>query len=228
MPVARVARPLPSTSTERAICVSVVLRSAVAERGGIAVSFSAIAYTKSALGERLRERGKTSPIFLRRPDGESDAMIEQRHAGMQVLDQHAAAPHAFEYSGGVRDANQDEIRVAWKNRYAGQLAQLAVEPLALRVDAARLCVEHVIVRENVLGDQVGQRVDVVGGAYLVEFADPLRPPDGVPEPDAGEPELRQSAHDDQVRKFRQPRHKGLARKKGAVSRVKSGLRSTPT
>src|SRR5438445_8415761 len=71
MPVAILARPLPSTLTERAICVSVVLRSAVAERGGIAVSFSAIAYTKSALGERFRERGKTSLILLRRPDGES-------------------------------------------------------------------------------------------------------------------------------------------------------------
>src|SRR5258708_612413 len=211
MPVARVARPLPSTSTERAICVSVVLRSAVAERGGIAVSFSSIDYTKSAPGERFRERGKTSPIFFRRADGEPYAVIEQWHAGMQVLDQHAAAPHAFEYSGGVRDANQDEIRVAWKNRYAGQLAQFAVEPLALRVDAARLCVEHVVVRENVLGDQVGQRVDVVGGAYFGEFADPLRPPDGRPAPAAGGPELRQRAHDAQIRKFPQPRPKGLAR-----------------
>src|SRR3989442_11766997 len=72
MPVARVPRPLPSTLTERAICVSVVLRSAVAAREGIAVSFSAIAYTKSALGERFRERGKTSPILLRRPDGDPD------------------------------------------------------------------------------------------------------------------------------------------------------------
>src|SRR5882762_2202220 len=96
MPVARVARPLPSTLTERAICVSVVLRSAVAARGGIAVSFNAIAYTKSAFGERLRECGKTSLIFLRRADGEPDATIEQRHAGVQVLDQHAAAPHALE------------------------------------------------------------------------------------------------------------------------------------
>src|SRR6267143_2168591 len=125
MPVAMLARPLPSTLTERAICVSVVLRSAVAERGGIAVSFSAIAYTKSALGERFRERGKASPILLRRPDGEPDAMIEQRHAGMQVLHEHAAAPHALEDSRGVGNANQDEIRVAWKNGYVGQLAQQA-------------------------------------------------------------------------------------------------------
>src|SRR5258708_26514994 len=101
MPVARVARPLPSTSIERAVCVSVVLRSAVADRGGIAVSFSAIAYTKAALGERFRERGKTSPILLRRPDGEPDAMIEQRHASMQVLDEHAAATHTLEDSRGV-------------------------------------------------------------------------------------------------------------------------------
>src|SRR6266699_4591607 len=106
MPVARVARPLPSTSTERAICVSVVLRSAVAERGGIAVSFSSIDYTKSAPGERFRERGKTSPIFFRRADGEPDAVIEQGYAGVQVLDEHAAAPHALEDPGSVGNANQ--------------------------------------------------------------------------------------------------------------------------
>src|SRR6267142_2293349 len=84
---------IPMSSTERAICVSVVLRSAVAARVDIAVSLSAIAYTKSALGERLRKRGKTSPVLLRRPDGKPDAMIEQRHAGMQVLHQHTAAAH---------------------------------------------------------------------------------------------------------------------------------------
>src|SRR6266705_1277054 len=166
MPVARVARPLPSPSTERAICVSVVLRSAVAERGGIAVSFSSIEYTNSALGERIRERGKTSPILLRRPDGEPDAMIEQRHAGMQVLHEHAAAPHALEDSRGVGNANQDEIRVAWKNGYVGQLAQLAAKALALRVDTPRLRVEHVIVRQNALGDHVGQHADVVRGPHL--------------------------------------------------------------
>src|SRR5882672_50926 len=211
MPVARVACPLPSILTERAICVSVVLRSAVAARVGIAVSFSAIAYTKSALGESFRKRGKTSPILFRSPDGETNAAVEERHASVKVLDQHAAALHAFEYGCGVRDTNQDEIRVAWKNRDARQLAQLAVETPALRVDAARLRFEHVIVREDALGDQVGQHVDVVGGADLVEFADPPRPPYGVAEPDAGEPELRQSAHDHEIRELRQPRHEGLAR-----------------
>src|SRR5436190_24079108 len=115
MPVAMLARPPPSTLTERVICVSVVLRSAVAERGGIAVSFRALAYTKSALGERFRERGKASPILLRRPDGEPDAMFEQRHAAMQVLDEHAAAPHALEDPVGVGYANQDEICGARKN-----------------------------------------------------------------------------------------------------------------
>src|SRR5438309_6210320 len=189
MPVARVARPLPSTLTERAICVSVVLRSAVAERGGIAVSFRAIAYTKSALGERFRERGKTSPILLRRPDGEADAMIEQRHAGMQVLDQHAAATHALEDPVGIWNANQDEIRVAWKNRHPGQLAQLAAQARALLVDTPRLRVEHVVVCQNALGDQEGQHVDVIRGAHLVEFADPLGPSDGIAEPYAGEPEF---------------------------------------
>src|SRR6266511_2820458 len=181
MPVARVARPLPSTLTERAICVSVVLRSAVAARLGIAVSFSAIAYTKSALGERFRKRGKTSPILRRRPDGEPDAMIEQWHSGMQVLDEHAAAPHALEDPGSVGNANQDEIRVARKNRYVGELAQLAIKPLALRVDTARLRLEHVMVRQNALGDHVSQHADVVRGPHLVEFADPLRPPDCVAE-----------------------------------------------
>src|SRR6266480_5993542 len=176
MPVARVARPLPSTLTERAICVSVVLRSAVAARAGIAVSFSAIAYTKSALGERFRERGKTSPILLRRPDGESDAMMEQRHAGMEVLHENATAPHALEDPVGVGNANQDEIRVARKNGYVGQLAQRAVQALALRADTPRLRVEHVVVRQNALGDHVGEHADVVGGPHLVEFADPLRPP----------------------------------------------------
>src|SRR5260370_20474 len=117
MPVTRVACPLPSTLTERAICVSVVLRSAVAARVGIAVSFSAIAYTKSAFGERFRKRGKTSPILLRRPDGKPHAMIEQRHAGMQILDEHAAAPHTLEDPSSVGNANTDEIRGARKNRY---------------------------------------------------------------------------------------------------------------
>src|SRR5713101_1630786 len=189
MPVARVARPLPSTSTERAICVSVVLRSAVAARVGIAVSLSAIAYTKSALGERFRERGKTSPILLRRPDGKPDAVIEQRHAGMQVLDEHASATHALEDPGSVGNANQNEIRVAWKNRYPGQLAQLPGEPLALGVDTARLRLENVMMRQDALGDHLGQHVHVVGGPHLVEFADPLRPSDGIAEPYAGEPEL---------------------------------------
>src|SRR5438094_8822883 len=129
MPVARVARPLPSTLTERAICVSVVLRAAVAAREGIAGSSSAIAYTKSALGGRRRHRGKTWPILFRGPDGKSDAMIEQRHAGVQVLDEHAAAPHALEDSSGVGNANQDEVCVAWKNGYAGQLAQLAAQEI---------------------------------------------------------------------------------------------------
>src|SRR5207247_10558331 len=110
MPVAMFARPLPSTLTERAICVSVVLRSAVAERGGLAVSFRALAYTKSALGERFRERGKASPIHLRRPDGKPDEMFEQRHAGMQVLDEHAAAPHTLDDPVGVGYAHEDEIR----------------------------------------------------------------------------------------------------------------------
>src|SRR5882762_3821837 len=175
MPVARVARPVPSTSTVRAICVSVVVRSAVAARVGIAVSLSAIAYTKSALGERLRERGKTSPVLLRRPDGKPDAVIEQGHAGMQVLDQHAPAAHPLEDLGGVGNANQDEIRIAWKDRYAGQLAQLPVKALALGVDAARLRVEHFVMREDALGDHVGKHADVVRGPHLVEFADPLGP-----------------------------------------------------
>src|SRR6266853_484528 len=198
MPVARVARPLPSTSTERAICVSVVLRSAVAARVGIAVSLSAIAYTKSALGERLRKCGKTSPVLLGRPDGKPDAMIEQRHPGVQVLDQHAAAAHPLEDPGGVGNANQDEIRVAWTDRYAGQLAQLPVKALALRVDAARLRVEHFVMREDALRDHVGQHADVVWGPHLVEFADPLRPSDGIAEPNAREPELRQRTHDHEI------------------------------
>src|SRR5258708_18906790 len=99
MPVARVARPLPSTSTERAICVSVVLRSAGAARVGIAVNLSAIAYTKSALRERLRKRGKTSPVLLRPPAGKPDAMIQQRHAPMQRLHQHTAAAPSPEDPG---------------------------------------------------------------------------------------------------------------------------------
>src|SRR6266513_1944707 len=180
MPVARVARPLPSTLTERAICVSVVLRSAVAARVDICSSrFRRIAYTKSALGESLRKRGETASILLRRADGEANATVEERHAGMQVLDEHAAVAHAFEYGGGVRNADQDEIRVAREYRYAGVFTQLSVEPFALRDDAAHLRVEHVVVRQNALGDHMGQRADVVGGAHLVEFADPLRPSDGI-------------------------------------------------
>src|SRR5882672_4928105 len=161
MPVARTALPLPSTSTDSAICVSAVLRSALAARVSIAASFRWIAYTKSALGERFRECGEASPVLLRRSDGEPDAAVEQRHAGVQVLDEHAAAAHAFEHRGRIRNANQDEIRVARKNSGAGKLAQLGAEPLALRDDALGLRVEHVVVLEDPLGDRVRQRVDVV-------------------------------------------------------------------
>src|SRR5882672_6242542 len=169
MPVARTALPLPSTSTDSAICVSAVLRSALAARVSIAASFRWIAYTKSALGERFPECGKASPVLLRRPDGQPDAAVEQRYTGVQILDQHAAAAHAFEHRGRIGNADQDEIRIARKNSDAGELAQLSVETLALGDDALRLRVERIVVREGPLGDRVRQRVDVVGRAHLVEF-----------------------------------------------------------
>src|SRR5882672_770597 len=121
MPVARTARPLPSTLTDSAICVSAVLRSALATRVDIAASFKSVAYTKSALGEGFAERGEAAPVLLRRPDREPDATVEERHAGVQVLDEHAAAPHALEHCGRVGDTNQDEVGIARKNRHAGKL-----------------------------------------------------------------------------------------------------------
>src|SRR5262245_66678714 len=102
MPVARAALPLPSTLTDSAICVSAVLRSALAARVDIAASFRRIAYTKSALGERFREGREAAPVLVGRPDCEPDATVEQGHACVQVLDEHAAAPHALEDRRGVR------------------------------------------------------------------------------------------------------------------------------
>src|SRR5258708_33859359 len=102
-------------------------------------------------------------------------MIEQRHASMQVLDQHTAATHALEDPGSVGNANQDEIRVAWKNLYAGQLAQLPVKALALRVDTARLRAEHVRGREDPLGDPLGRHASAVRGPPLRQFEVQSRP-----------------------------------------------------
>src|SRR5580765_3669835 len=193
MPVASAARPVPSTLTDSAICVSAVLRSALAARVDIATSFWRIAYTKSALGERFRERLETAPVLLRRPDGEPDTPFQKRHSRIQVLDGHPAAPHPLEHRGRVGNANQYEIRVARKNRDSRKPAQLGVEALALVRDAAGLRVEHVVVREDSLGDDVGQRVDVVGRTDLVEFADPFRPSYRVAQAYSGEAELRQGA-----------------------------------
>src|SRR5262245_16314966 len=150
MPVARADLPLPSTLTDSAICVSAVLRSALAARVGIAAGFKRIAYTKSAPGERFHERGEAPSVLLRRPDREPNAAVEQRHAGVQILDEHAAPPHALEDGRGVGNANQDEIRVAGKDRDAADLPQLCVESLALRDDLPRLRVEHGVVREDPL------------------------------------------------------------------------------
>src|SRR5690242_9917743 len=189
MPVAREALPVPSTLTDSAICVSAVLRSALAARVDIAWTFKRIAYTKSALGERLAERGEASPVLLRRPDRQTDATVEQRHAGVQVLDEYTAAAHSFEHGRRVGNAHQDEIRIAGENRDPGKLPQLRVEAPALVDDLLRLRVEHVVMREDTLGDHVGQRVDVVGRTHLVELADPLRPSHRVAQAYPGEAEL---------------------------------------
>src|SRR5262252_1774216 len=212
IPVESAARPLPSTLTDSAICVSWVLRSALAARVGISASFRQIAYTKSAFGERLRERGETARVLIRRSDGEPHAALEERHPGVEVLDEHAAASHAFEHRSSVGDAHQDEVRVAGKDRRARKLAQLGVETLPLGDDTSRLRVEHVVVREDALGDHMRERIDVVGRAHLVEFSDPLRPAHRITEPYSGETELRQRAHDDQVGELGKPRHERFARK----------------
>src|SRR5262245_17449028 len=107
MPVESAARPLPSTLTESAICVSAVLRSALAARVGISASFSQLAYTKSAFGERPRELGETARVLFGRPDGEAHAPLEERHAGVEVLDEHTTPPHALEHGRRVGDPHQD-------------------------------------------------------------------------------------------------------------------------
>src|SRR5882672_10333361 len=160
MPVARTDLPLPSTLTDSAICVSAVLRSALAARVDIAASFKSVAYTISALGEGFAERSEAAPVLIRCPDREPDATVEERHTGVQVLDEHAAAPHAFERCGGVGDANQNEVRIARENRHARKLPQLGVEPHSLGDDVFRLSVERVVVRKDPLGDGVRERIDV--------------------------------------------------------------------
>src|SRR5690349_7014303 len=155
MPVAREALPVPSTLTDSAICVSAVLRSALAARVDIAGTFKRIAYTKSALGERLAEGSEASPVLLRRPDRQTDATVEQRHAGVQVLDEHAAAAHSLENRRRVGNADQDEIGIAGKNRDPAKLPQLGVEAPALVDDLLRLRIEHAVVGEDPLGHHVG-------------------------------------------------------------------------
>src|SRR5262245_54252273 len=161
MPVARKALPLPSTLTDSAICVSAVLRSALAARVDIAASFKGIAYTKSALGERFAERGEAPPVLLRRPDREPDAAVQQRHAGVKVLDEDAAVAHPLEDGSRVGNANQDEIRVAREDCDPWKLPQFGIESAPLGHDVPRLRVEHVVVREDTLGDRMRQQIDVV-------------------------------------------------------------------
>src|SRR5215467_6929153 len=197
MPVARTDLPLPSTLTDSAICVSAVLRSALAARVDIAASFKSVAYTKSELGEGFAERSEATPVLFRSPDCEADTTVEERYTGVQVLDEHAATLHAFKHGGRVGDANQDEVRIARKNRHAGKLPQLGVEPRSFSDDVFRLSIEHVVVRENPLGDGVGERIDVIGRANLVEFADPFRPPHRVAQAYTRQTQLRERAHDDE-------------------------------
>src|SRR5690242_19807508 len=110
--VAREALLVPSTLTDSAICVSAVLLSALVARVDIAGTFKRIAYTKSALGERLAERDEAPPVLPRCPDRQTNATVEKRHAGMQVLDEHAAAAHSLKHRRCVGNADQDEIRIA--------------------------------------------------------------------------------------------------------------------
>src|SRR5262252_9281842 len=154
MPVAREAFPAPSTLTDSAICVSAVLRSALAARVDIAASFRRIAYTKSTLGERFSERRETAAVLLGSADREPHAPVEERHSGIQVLDEDAPPAHAFEHARGVGHTHQDEIRLARKDGRPGKPAKVRVETLPFADDALRLSVEHVVVRENPLGDRV--------------------------------------------------------------------------
>src|SRR3990172_11635724 len=102
--VASLFLPLPSRFTETAIRVSVVFRLTVAFRmkGCRSPAPQLIPYrAPRGSGKRLRERLEQPIVLLRRADGQAQAMLEQRVAAMQILDQHAAGLEPFENPRGV-------------------------------------------------------------------------------------------------------------------------------
>ena len=75
----------------------------------------------------------------------------------------------------------------------------------------RLRVEHVRMREHGLADELREHVDVVGQAQLVELIEPRGRPGEEAQPQAGEPELGQRAHDQQIRVSVELRQEAVAR-----------------
>ncbi len=147
MPVARFARPLPSTLTERAICVSVVLRSALAARVDIAEGFSTIAYTKSASASasaaRQRRFSSGVPMVSRTHWSSSSGTLP-----CMLLISTPATFHSLEDPCRVGHTQENEIRVARENSDAGKLAKLGGQSLSLGDDVARLGLELSVVGQR--------------------------------------------------------------------------------
>src|SRR5207302_9764013 len=165
-PVESFASPLPSTLSRTRIRVSLVLRTTSAVR----------------MSKRFVEGGEQYTVFLGRADRDAQAIAQSR---MQVLHQHALAPERLIGALGLSNAHQEKVRVRRKHRHAGQALEGRAERRALGPDARRLLFEHLEALQHEKRSRLGERIDVVGLAHLVELLDPLRPAGEIAQANAG-------------------------------------------
>ncbi len=102
-------------------------------------------------------------------------------------------------------AHQQEVCLAVPAMQPGVGLQPRQQATALGHDQPRLPLEHVEMLQRHLGGDLVQRTDVVRQADLVELGDPARIADQVTQAQPREPQLRQRAHDQQVRVLREQR-----------------------
>src|SRR5207302_3822108 len=190
-PVESFASPLPSTLSRTRIRVSLVLRTTSAVR----------------MSKPFLEGGEQYTVFLGRADRDAQAIAQPR---MQILHQHALALELCIGALRLWHTHQEKVRLRRKHRHAGEALEGRAEPRALGPDERRLLFEHLEALQHEKRGRLGERIDVVGLAHLVELLDPLRPAGEIAQAYAGEAQLGERAQDHQVRMLGEARHEALA------------------
>ncbi len=114
---------------------------------------------------------------------------------------------------GIWHPDQDKIRRRRKHGHTGQPGHGSRQIAACGPQGGGLLVQHLQVVEREFGRCLGQHVDVVRRPHFVELLQQFRRRRHVTEADAGQSQLGNGTHHDQIREFRQAVHEALLRER---------------